>query len=491
MSSASIKIRSDRSLLKIRRTKIVATLGPASDQPEVLEKLIDAGVDVFRLNMSHGTQEGHAAVYQRVRAAAEKSGRPIAVLADLCGPKIRVGKFAGGAIELVAGEEAVVTVRDVQGQPGLIPSQYGELADDVRAGDRILLDDGNLELRVLGTQGEDVRCQVVVGGRLSDKKGMNLPGVALSAPALTDKDRADARFALDLGVDLIALSFVRQASDVEALRQLMQEHDQQAFIIAKIEKPEALANIEAILDISDGIMVARGDLGVELPPQGVPAIQDQLVDLARRKEKPVIVATQMLESMIENPRPTRAEVSDVSTAVRSGADAVMLSAETAAGLYPVRAVEMMNLVAREMEAYLWERCAFHDLTYDQRESSLPPLTFEQACGAATAQLSRDLIVRAVVVISMAGRSARVLAASRPQAPIMMATADPRIERMGSLLWGTIPTRVTPQELEDPHAVARRLVLRSGLADPGQTILIVRGFGIEPAANEPSVTIMKV
>ena len=355
-------IQRDIKLLIYRRTKVVATLGPSSNDADTIERLIEAGVNAFRLNMSHGTHEGHREAYLRVRGTAEKVGKPVTVLADLGGPKIRVGTFHSGRILLTKGDTLTVTTRDVIGGPGLVVSQYRALADDVEIGNRILLDDGNIELIVRSMDGTEITCEVIAGGVLSDHKGMNLPGVDMSAPSLTDNDRIDAEFALKLGVDFLALSFVRQASDIEALRKLTLAAGAPVSIIGKIEKPEALDNIEEILDAADAIMVARGDLGVELPPQAVPTVQNQLIDLARARHKPVIVATQMLESMITHPRPTRAEVSDVATAVRAGADAVMLSAETAVGKYPVEAVKMVDDIARQMEGYLWKQGAFGSLT---------------------------------------------------------------------------------------------------------------------------------
>ena len=386
--------------LRYRRTKIVATLGPSSDDADTIAQLIDAGVDVFRLNMSHGSQDGHRAVYETVRAEKPSGRRPTAILVDLSGPKIRVGRFPEGSIPLEQGEEVTITTRDVTGREGLIPSQYEELADDVDRGDRILLDDGNLEVEVLAVDGTEVQCRVRAGGRLKDHKGMNLPGVSLSTPSLTDKDRDDARFALDLGADFLAMSFVRRPEDILELRKLIDSEGCRASIIAKIETPQALDNIDGIIEAADGIMVARGDLGVELPPQRVPLVQSQLIDLARARAKPVIVATQMLESMVHQPRPTRAEVSDVALAVRSGADAVMLSAESAAGSYPVASVAMMDTIARETEAYLWQQGHFGGLA--SAEPVSPPLATEDALARSTAQLSRDLRVRGILVVSRSG-----------------------------------------------------------------------------------------
>lgn len=477
-----------RRLLR-RRTKIVATLGPASSSPEMIERLIRAGVDVFRLNMSHGDQAGHEATYRAVREAASVTGTQVAVLADLCGPKIRTGTFEGGSVELVAGSPVIVTTRDVVGSGQLIPSQYEALASDVKPGDRILLDDGNLELRVEGVDGTEISCTVVVGGTLKDKKGMNLPGVAVSAPALTEKDRDDAGFALALGVDFLALSFVRRAEDVRDLRALVAGSGHAAAIVSKIEKPEALGHIEEILEESDAIMVARGDLGVELPPERVPAAQSQLVEMARARGKPVIVATQMLESMIENPRPTRAEVSDVAGAVLSGTDAVMLSAETAAGAWPVAAVEMIDGVARETEAHLWARGAFG--AWERAVDAGVPLRVEDAVARATTRLSRDLMVRAIVVYTRSGRSASTVAAWRPQAPILARSPSATTCRHLMLSWGVIPVHGPDLTADDLPQGSRSLAREAGLAGSGDAILQVSGFAADEADNQPAVVVLRV
>ena len=340
-------------LLIYRRTKIVATVGPASSSQEKITALIEAGVNVFRINFSHGSHAAHGAAIALIRQVAQRLGTPTAILADLCGPKIRTGKFRDGSVELITGSMVTVTSAEVLGDASVIPSQYAALAQDVLPGNRILLNDGAVELRVMAVRDHDVECLVVAGGPVGDHKGINLPGATVSAPSLTDKDRDDAVFALAAGVDFIALSFVRNGDDISALRAIVDAAGSAAGIIAKIEKPEALVNSEDIISRADGIMVARGDLGVELNPEQVPLAQSQLITRARQLNKPVIVATQMLESMITNARPTRAEVSDVSFAVASGADAVMLSRESAVGRFPLAAVQMMDRVARQTAAYYW------------------------------------------------------------------------------------------------------------------------------------------
>jgi pyruvate kinase len=478
-----------RQALKKRRTKIVATIGPASTDPQVIAQLIAAGVDVFRLNMSHGDHAAHEAAYRSLREAAASARKPVAILADLCGPKIRCGIFRDGVIQLQTGSTVTVTTRDVVGEPGLIPSQYEALAGDVVTGNQILLDDGNLELRVEGIDGTEITCTVVQGGTLKNRKGMNLPDVRVSAASLTDKDRDDAAFAIDLGVDYLALSFVRRRTDVDDLRELIMTRGRNIAIISKIEKPEALREIDGIIDASDAIMVARGDLGVELPAESVPIVQGQLIDLARAKARPVIVATQMLESMITNARPTRAEVSDVATAVLHGADAVMLSAETASGSFPVKAVEMMNRVAREAESYLWRQGAFG--TIHHQATQMAPLPLRDAIAHATGQLSRDLRVRAIFVITSGGTSARMVSAARPAAPVLAVSSDEQTCRVMNLLWGVIPVRIEPGELDDPYRVARRLVQEHELAAEGEYILRVSGFHPEPDRSIPTISVFAV
>lgn len=480
-----------------RRTRIIATVGPSSATDETIAALIDAGVDVFRLNFSHGTHEVHGQSIARIRRVAAERGTHTAILADLCGPKIRVGLLEGGGVDLRTGEEVTVTTRDVVGTGDVVPSQYREFAQDVKPGDRVLLDDGKLELKVIRTDGvSEVRCLVVQGGRLKDKKGMNLPGVAVSTPAVTEKDKKDALFATSLGVDFVALSFVRNAADVAILKDLLVAHGHGTVpLIAKIEKPEAIDHIEEIFDATDGIMVARGDLGVEMLPEEVPLLQAELVRLAIAKNKPVIVATQMLESMIESARPTRAEVTDVAAAAQSRADAVMLSAETAAGKFPVEAVQTMDRVLRLMEGYQW-RHGLHGSVDDahHKKDSLGVHAGDasEALSRATSLLSRDLEVRAVVVPTRSGRTARMVSAERPAAPVVALTSDPALARRLSLCWGLIPQVRSESELLRPQMAARDAVRAFGLAQPGQPVLLVwdasTGAGV---SVEPTVSILKM
>ena len=474
-----------------RRTRIVATVGPASREPEKLEALLEAGVNVFRLNMSHGTHEQHREVIGRVRGISARLGRHVTLLGDLCGPKIRVGHFAGGEMTLVSGQKVTVTTRDVPGGDGLIPSQYAALANDVRAGNRILLDDGLLELRVERVEGTEVGCVVVHGGRLKDKKGMNLPGVPLSTPALTQRDRQDARFLLAEGVDWLALSFVRRPADIADLRKEIESAGQSTPIIAKIEKPEAVEALAGILEAADGVMVARGDLGVEMPLENVPIIQADLVEQARHAAKPVIVATQMLESMVTQPRPTRAEASDVSTAVMSGADAVMLSAETASGSFPLEAVKTMDRIARKVEAWQSLETHFQQSERDQDSHAAAdrdlPLRLRRAVAKSTAQLCKDLRVRAVLVRSKGGTSAAQVSSYRPSAPIVALTTDARVARRMNLLWGVIPRVIAAEEFEKPKTTARQQADALGLVEPGQQLLLLSGLG----KQEPSLTALQM
>ena len=475
-------------LLKQRRTKIVATVGPASSTPDRLRALIEAGVNVFRLNMSHGTHAEHAAVISAIRAVAAELGSWTGILADLCGPKIRTGRFAENPTRLADDADVTVTTRDVLGSATLIPSQYPGLAADVHPGDRILINDGAVELQVLRVEGTDVRCRVVHGGLVGDKKGINLPGVRVSAPSLTEKDVVDAEFALLQGVDFIALSFVRTRADVVSLLKIVDQSDWRPAVIAKIEKPEALENATEILEVVDGIMVARGDLGVELPPEQVPLAQSQLVAAARLYDKPVIVATQMLESMISAARPTRAEVSDVSNAVASGADAIMLSGETAVGAYPVEAVETMNRIARQTESYQFHARMGRVGSPDGMHGHL---SAGDAVASATAHLVKDTQARAVVVISMNGITAATIAAARPDAPVLVVCKDPAICRRVALLWGAIPLVDDGVGLENPNLIARRVARDSGLAGFGDYVVLVRGFHSEPLMNTPSITLLMV
>ncbi len=481
-------INTDIAGLIYRRTKIVATIGPASWDEKNIKALIRAGANVFRLNMSHGDHASHSESYHRIRAVSHEMNQPIAILADLCGPKIRTGTFTDGPVTLNSGDKIILTTRDVPGNSKLIPCQYKLLHQEIAVGERILLADGIIELKANDVDGQDIQCSVIHGGVLSDHKGINLPDTDLSTPALTKKDRRDAIFSLKLGVDFLALSFVRQSDDVLDLRKLTATEGFDTAIIAKIERPEALEHIDDILEVSDGIMVARGDLGVELPAEQVPMIQQQLIDLARCASKPVIVATQMLESMIEHARPTRAEVADVAHAVTAGVDAIMLSAETASGSHPVEAVAIMDKIARQTETHQWHGGKFGSFDLDQ--SSTPPLSHADALASATNQLSQNLLVHAIVVISATGASTSAVSSARPSSPVIAITANKTTYRRMSLLWGVLPVLTDDLTHKDAFVqLARQQAQSLGMATGGDHILLVRGFHPDPQKSVPSITIL--
>lgn len=439
--------------------------------------------------MSHGTHAGHAAAIKRIRDAAQALESHTAILADLCGPKIRTGKFEHGPVELVAGRKVTITTADVLGHEGLIPSQYDAITDDVEEGHRILLNDGAVELRVERIAGCEVECAVIAGGIVSDHKGINLPGSKVSAPSLTEKDRRDAAFALEHDVDFLALSFVRTAEDIIELREIVNTAGKDTFIVAKIEKPEALQNSERIIRETDAIMVARGDLGVELNPEQVPLAQTQLINRARELNRPVIVATQMLESMITNARPTRAEVSDVAFAVAGSADAVMLSGESAVGDYPVDAVKMMDKVARQTESYHWH--TGHDATLHLSGPDSDVVPFGDAIAHATAKLVSAMKARAVLVISQQGMTAATISAARPRAPVVAVSNQAATCRRMSLMWGMIPHLAPAAGHDNPNQIARRVARELGLADSGEFVVMVRGFHADPEWNSPSITLLQL
>jgi pyruvate kinase len=470
-----------------RRTKIIATLGPASGSPDMVEQLLRAGVDVVRLNLSHGNHDSHRRSVALVRETAARLGRHVAILADLRGPKLRTGRFEQGAIQLGKGSRVVVTTRAVTGCAGLIPSQYRQLHRDVRRGERILLDDGRLELRVLEVEGRDIRCKVVHGGRLSDHKGMNLPDSRVSAPAFTAKDKEDAALAVELELDFLALSFVRDAADIKRLNRYLQGQGKLIPVISKIERPEAVTNIDEILVHSYGIMIARGDLGIELPAERVPLIQRELVAKARQQSVPVIVATQMLESMIEQPRATRAEVGDVANAAMMSADAVMLSGETAAGKYPLQAVETMDRVLREVEKHQWEQGRFAAEPIADRSSKVNFL--RESMAHAAMQLTRDLEIEAIVVPTRTGTTARIIAAHRPISPTVGVCARAGVCRRMALHWGIVPVQSTEEETHDWRSLCHHIAACCHLGKAGHDVLLVAGFHDDPARNEPSMKVL--
>ena len=467
-----------------RRTKILATLGPASAKPEVLDAMIAAGLDAVRLNFSHGTHEAHAASYKMVREAAERAKKPIAILLDLQGPKIRLGAVKG-KIEVPTGSQLVITSRKIEGEPGIVPSEYEGLPKDVLPGHDILLDEGRLTVRVKEVKnGEDIICDVIDGGVLSSKKGINVPSAALSAAALTDKDRADVAFGLPLGVDYVALSFVRRASDIDDLRAVMKAHGRVVQIIAKIEKPQALDVLDEILATADGIMVARGDLGVEVPLETVPIHQKRMVAAANRRSKLVIVATQMLESMTENALPTRAEVTDVANAVLDGADATMLSGETAVGRHPAESVARMSSISEATENELYP---FGSSPAPERA----PDDFAAAAAHIAARAAHEVDPKAVVVFTHSGRTPTLISDERPRAPIVAFAPGAATRNMLALHWGVVPLPI--DRLGDvPNALetAKRELVDHGIAKKDDPVVFA--FGAEAGGlAETSVRITRL
>jgi pyruvate kinase len=421
-------------LERTRRAKIVATLGPASSTPEVFRKLVRAGLDVARLNFSHGSHAQKAELIRMVRTVAREEGKPICILADLQGPKIRTGKLKGHKpVPLVAGKRLTITPREIEGTATLVGTTFKTLAENLEPGSRILLSDGLIELRVESLKGVDVICEIVNGGMLGENKGINLPGIPVKVPSLTEKDEEDLIFAVGQGVDTIAVSFVRTADDVRHVKNRLTALKSDAWVIAKLEKPQAIEHLDSILEVTDAIMVARGDLGVEVPPEKVPAIQKHIIRRAAEYRKPVITATQMLESMIENPRPTRAEASDVANAIYDGTDSVMLSAESAAGKYPVEAVAMMAKIITETE---------HQIRIDPRPAlghhpSLRLSIAETICECMS-HAADDLDVAAIAIFTETGATARLLSKYHPDPPIFALSPFEAVINRSMLLWGTYP-----------------------------------------------------
>ncbi len=475
----------------MRRAKIVATLGPASAEPEILDKLILAGVNVIRLNFSHGSHEDHARMLVRIRAASERVDRPVAVLQDLQGPKIRTGALKAGraGVQLVAGRELTITTgEEVLGDETFISTTYRQLAEDVKPGDRLLVDDGLLELKVLAADGKQVRAQVVEGGLLGEHKGINLPGVALHTTAMSEKDRADVAFGVANGVDFVALSFVRTPADVELCRDEMAKLGRVVPIIAKIEKPEAVESIDAIIEVADGVMVARGDLGVEILPERVPGLQKAICRKANAQGKPVIIATQMLNSMIDHPRPTRAEATDVATAIWDGADAVMLSGETAAGRFPLLAVQMLDRIVREAEKSVVPReVRVGALDSHEGRAPLPEVIAAAACEAA-----RVAGAVGISCFSRTGDTARLLSRMRPAVPVFAFTPDEVIRRRLTMYWGVHPAVMEPVKKTDLMAemVSERL-LEKGLVEVGARLVMVFGTPLGVPGKTNSIRLHEV
>ncbi len=468
-----------------RRTKIVATLGPASEQEEQLSALIEAGVDVFRLNFSHGDHQNKLELITRIRKISAQTGKAVAILGDLQGPKIRTGLMKNGFMELVSGSEVIVTTSTVEGEGNIIPTIYENLPQDVKPGDRILLDDGLMDLEVLATEGQDVRCRVVTGGKLKDRKGINLPGAKVSAPALTEKDLEDLAFCTEQEVDYIALSFVRAAADVEYLKELLKDKPFAPKVVSKIEKPEAVDAFDAILEVTDAVMVARGDLGVELSPEKVPLIQKRIIQQCNAAGKPVITATQMLESMINNPRPTRAETSDVANAILDGTDAIMLSGETAAGKYPVEAVRVMDQVACDVEkSHQYLRSSAHSTA-----AGLGQQRMTEAIGHGACQIAENVCAKAILAFTQTGRTAALVSKYRPNLPIYAMTPDPRVKRRMALYSGVRAICVDNQNTTEQQILAvEKAALTAGVLDRGDITVITMG---SPVSKAGSTNLLKV
>ncbi|MBA2636413.1 MAG: pyruvate kinase [Sphingomonas sp.] len=469
MASESLKPRS-------RKVKILATLGPASSSPDMVRRLIQSGADAFRINMSHGDHPQKAELVQTIRALEKEFQRPTTILFDLQGPKLRVGNFEGGSAEVRAGDQLVLDRDPALGDSTRVELPHPELFEAVRPGDRLLIDDGKVRLKVLEAQGSRIVAEVQVGGRISDHKGVNVPDVVVPIPSLTEKDRADLAFALEQKADWIALSFVQRPEDVAEARALIGD---KASLMAKIEKPAAIDRLWEIIELSDGVMVARGDLGVELPPEDVPPLQNKIIACARQFGKPVVVATQMLESMISSPSPTRAEVSDVATAIYDGTDAVMLSAESATGEYPCEAVQMMDRIASSVE---------RDPVYPARvhftKTKLEPTTADALAGSAR-QIAGTVSATAMVCYTSSGSTARRIARERPSVPLLAMTSSQVAARRLGLLWGVhaVHTRDV-SSFEEMVAKAKRMALRHRIAKGGDRLVLMAGvpFGTTGSTN---------
>ncbi|CAM3569405.1 pyruvate kinase [Deinococcus frigens] len=461
-----------------RATKIVATVGPASRSPEVLGRMMDAGLNVVRMNFSHGDPEDHRQTYTMVRELAAQKGITVGILQDLQGPKIRVGRFAEGSVTLAPGDHFTITMDDVEGDATRVSTTYKDLIRDVHPGMVLLLDDGNMALRVEGIRGNDILTGVVIGGVLKNNKGINVPEADLSVPALSDKDVSDMEFGAELGVDWVALSFVRSRDDLLLARHYLSRFGSRAKLMAKIEKPQAVDRFEDILKEVDGIMVARGDLGVEMRAEQVPTIQKRLIRLCREAGKPVITATQMLESMISLPRPTRAEASDVANAIYDGTDAVMLSAESAAGLYPVESVAMMDRIAREAESS-------EHYSMLQRQLVIDTTLAQDSIAYSACNIGAKLGASAVVAFTSTGGAALRIAKNRPPLAILALTPNEVTRNQLALSWGVVPLlSEDPRNTDDMVRIANKELKNSNLADVGDRYVITAGvpFGVQGTTN---------
>ncbi|MBB6098980.1 pyruvate kinase [Deinobacterium chartae] len=464
---------------KIRRaTKIVATVGPASRNEETLSKMMDAGLNVVRMNFSHGSKDDHRETFNMVRSLAARKGITVGILQDLQGPKIRVGRFKEGPVTLIAGKRFTITAEDVEGSAEIVSTTYKALPGDVRPGMQLLLDDGNIQLRVESVDKNAVHTVVEIGGVLSNNKGINVPAADLSTPALSEKDLEDLAFGAELGVDWVALSFVRSRDDMLLARHYLNRHGSKAKLMAKIEKPSAVERFAEILEESDGIMVARGDLGVEMAPEQVPVIQKRLIRACREAGKPVITATQMLESMINLPRPTRAEASDVANAIFDGTDAVMLSAESAAGLYPVEAVAMMDRIARVTESSPQYRSMLEATPGDRAAT-------QDSIAHSACEIADFLNAEAVVCFTATGSTAMRVSRRRPRTPVVALTPNEYVKNQLALSWGVIPMIAPdPSNTDDMVIIANAELKEAGVGQAGDRYVITAGvpFGVHGTTN---------
>lgn len=476
----------------MKRTKIICTLGPSTNSVEKIVELVHAGMDVARLNFSHGSLSDHKARIEMVREASKITGKQIAILQDLQGPKIRIGDLEKTVL-LKQGDRLAITTKDIVGTYDRVSTTYKEIVKDVRPGDRILMDDGLLEVRVIDKTDTDVITEIVIGGLLKSKKGLNLPGVNMSVPSLSEKDIQDVYFGLDNDVDLIALSFVRSAQDIQDLRQIIAQRRKDTWIVAKIERPEAIANLDSIVETANAVMVARGDLGVEMKPSAVPILQKRIVQVCNAKYKPVIIATQMLESMTENPRPTRAEASDVANAVFDGTDAVMLSGETASGKYPIETVRTMSEIIANVEAsenYSLLAKERYALAHDISESVKVDLS--EAIAVSAVDVANTVHAKAIVVLSHSGSTAIKVSKQKPKTPIVVITDNEAVQRRMNLVWGvqTIYTETLTSTDESFKAIEQRL-MEHGFAQRDDVIVYTMGIPILKHGTTDTIKVSRV
>ena len=468
----------------MRKTKIVCTIGPSSESLENTKKLITAGMNVARLNFSHGDYEEHGNRIKAIRQASQELNKTVAILLDTKGPEIRLGKLKEEPIELVQGEYITLTTEEILGDINRVPVTYKDLPTDVSVGATILIDDGLIGLTVLDIQGTEIKCQIVNSGQIKSKKGVNVPGVAISMPGLTEKDISDIKFGIEVGVDFIAASFVRRASDVLEIRELLERHDaRHIHIISKIENQQGVDNLDEILEVSDGLMVARGDLGVEIPAEEVPLVQKRMIEKCNRAGKPVITATQMLDSMQRNPRPTRAEASDVANAIFDGTDAIMLSGETAAGKYPVESVETMARIAESAESALHYREMF------TKQANAQQTSVTEAISQAVANSALDLEAKAIVTSTESGYTARMVSKYKPKSPIIAVTPVEQVLRRLQLVWGVTPVKgVSASTTDEMFEIAVQGALDSGIVRLGDTIVITAGV---PVGRSGTTNLIKI